>query len=174
MERVQRMTSRPEPSSRPALAPRIVGWAAGWAVASVLAASPLLSGCQSTLTPPTGDLLVDLAHPDPRIRILAAKWSVSANGGIDRRTIERRLVDNLEHRDGAVRLYSAIALRKLTGEDLGFRPYGTPEEREAVVRALRERLGDVASDVPPAAGQPTVPPPRVAAPETSTGVTARR
>jgi hypothetical protein len=86
-----------------------------------------LTGCASTSEPATGDLARDLRHPDPRIRAYATKQVAEAQ----RTDLLDPLIQNLSDPDPAVRMFSAVALRKLTGQDLDFRPYGTVSEREA-------------------------------------------
>ena len=89
-------------------------------------------GCHhSTLTPSTGDLRRDLGHSDPRIRIDASLEAVHEK----RRDLAFVLVENLADSDGAVRLFSAVALRKLTGKRFDYKPHGTLAERtEAAAR----------------------------------------
>lgn len=103
----------------------------------------LVSRCSSTLEPPSGDLYRDIRHRDPRIRVLAAKQAVAQ----DRRDLIPDLIENLSDRDGAVRMYSAIALRKLTGRDMGYLHFGAPQERQAAIEKWKEWLG--AESAPP-------------------------
>ena len=91
---------------------------------------PLVAGCRSTSDPATGDPEVDLAHADPRVRIQASFQVVTE----DREDLYPQLIHNLRDRDGAVRLFTSIALRKLSGEDFGYRAYGTLGEREVAIR----------------------------------------
>ncbi len=85
----------------------------------------LLVGCRSTLDPASGDPRLDLQHADPRVRIGAAEQAVRQS----RLDLCGLLVKNLSDRDGAVRLFSSVALRKLTGEDFDYKAYGTLVER---------------------------------------------
>lgn len=94
------------------------------------------AGCASSLTPATGDLSIDLRHQDPRIRIDAAIKAVAEQ----RLELAAQLVENLSDRDGAVRMFSAAALRKLTGRDFGYKPHGTIVEREEAVGRWRTWL----------------------------------
>jgi hypothetical protein len=96
----------------------------------------LLVGCAPTLAPATGDLRLDLQHDDPRIRIDATRAAVSES----RIELAGILVANLSHADDAVRLFSSVALRKLTGHDFGYKPHGTPGEREAAIARWRKWL----------------------------------
>lgn len=51
-----------------------------------------------------------------------------------------RLVNLLEDDDPGVRLYAILALRKMTGQDYGYRYYQREIEREAAVARWREAL----------------------------------
>ncbi len=90
-------------------------------------------GCSSTTEGPTGDLAVDLLHRDPRIRVRATKTAVEQN----RRDLVPALLDNLSERDGAVRWFSAIALRKLSGQTFGFEASESPAQRRAAIERWR-------------------------------------
>jgi hypothetical protein len=90
-----------------------------------------MPGCSSTSEPATGDILLDLEHRDPRVRILASE-RVVAEGKIE---LAPRLVKNLADPDGAVRMFTAVALRKLTGQDFGYKPFGLPTEQVEAVNA---------------------------------------
>lgn len=133
---------------RQALAGAVVVW---------LATAP---ACRSTLEPPTGELRLDLRHDDPRVRVLAARQAVEELGpgkepdapSTRRREVLDLLVKNLEHRDGAVRFFTAIALRKLTGQDLGFLPHGTPDERARAVERWRAWIDRASSGTGALAG----------------------
>ncbi len=94
----------------------------------------VVPGCSSTNDPATGDLKLDLQHRDPRIRVDATRQAVDEK----RLELIYLLIDNLSHRDDAVRFYTAIAIRKLSGQDLGYLPYATPEERDAAVIRWKE------------------------------------
>jgi hypothetical protein len=129
----------------------------------------LCLGCSSTLEPPSGDPRLDLRHKDPRIRVLAAKETVLQN----RRDLIPLLIENLSDRDGAVRLYAATALHKLTGKRFGYLPFGTPAERQAAVEAWREWYQETVAPPPappPASPSPGgTPPPAEAAPAPGAG-----
>jgi len=51
-----------------------------------------------------------------------------------------KLVDLLEDRDGAVRMCAIQSLRRLCGEDFGYRHYGPEEERTRAVQRWRAAL----------------------------------
>ncbi len=106
----------------------------GKSVLLSLAASGVLGACSSTLEPPSGDPLVDLRHPDPRIRAVASKEAVDrqCEGCVP------LLIENLDHGDATVRFYSVIALRKLTGNEFGFLPYGAQGERDDAAKRWRD------------------------------------
>ena len=118
-------------------------------------------GCVSTADPPTGDLRVDLLHHDPRVRMATAY--LAAEEG--RRDLLMGLVDNLGDRDESVRFITAIALRKLTGQDLGYRSYAPLGDREEAIARWRRWLAE--PDGLPAEGYSCAPagsppPPRTA------------
>ena len=118
--------------------PNDVGWTSGLVVG-------LLVGCSSTVDPASGDPRLDLRHADPRVRIDAARQAVSES----RTDLCGLLVRNLSDRDGAVRLFSSVALRKLTGQDFDFKAHGTLTERqESIERWTRwlEAEGLIARD----------------------------
>ena len=143
-----------------------------------LCVAAALGGCSSSLDPPSGDLRLDLRHKDPRIRVLAARQAVTSGslGAID------LLISNLADRDGAVRFYTVIALRKLSDREFGYLPHGTPAERaEAIVRwkAWAADSGAPAptedgSPPPPAMTGPYVPTPDRASPDASKPAAASR
>lgn len=95
------------------------------------------SGCASTTLPATGILELDLAHADPRVRIRAAERALVEN----RVDLVGQLVGNLRDPDGAVRLFTSAALKRLTGRDFGFKPHGTVSERATAVEAWESWLG---------------------------------
>lgn len=106
------------------------------------------SSCSSTLSPPSGDVLVDLKHDDPRVRVLAARQAVQIAeepaqdaGQPDRAEMLQGLLANLEHRDGAVRFFSSIALERLSGQSQGFDAHAPISERELAVQRWRDALG---------------------------------
>ena len=118
----------------------------------------LLVSCRSTLDPASGDPRLDLQHPDPRVRIDAAEQAVRQS----RMDLCGLLVENLGDRDGAVRLFSSIALRKLTGQDFGFKAHGTLLERQAGIEEWTtwlESEGLLARDLDFPETPPLEPPP---------------
>lgn len=86
------------------------------------------AGC---LTP---DVEPNLADPDPSVKVPA----IRAAAAEDDRTAIGALIDDLSSDDPAVRLFADEALRRITGRDLGYKPYADPEPRaEAVERWKR-------------------------------------
>ncbi len=59
-----------------------------------------------------------------------------------RRDLLNALVDNLADRDESVRFITAIALRRLTGQDLGYRSYSPLAEREEAIARWKRWLAD--------------------------------
>ncbi len=92
-----------------------------------------------------------LRSPDPLSRA-AATVTLAETGDLE---MVHRLVDLLEDRDAAVRLYAIVALRKLVGDDFGFVYYAPSVERDRAVSRWRQalRTGSVivraADKVPP-------------------------
>jgi len=50
------------------------------------------------------------------------------------------LVDRLEDDDADIRLFAGEALRRITGQDLGYRSYDSPQARSEAVRRWRQWL----------------------------------
>jgi hypothetical protein len=109
----------------------------------------VLLGCSPNLPRLSGDTPADLQHQDPRVRVLAARAAVAEG----REDLIPRLIQNLSDEDEAVRLYTAVALRKLTGEDFGYLPHATPRERRQAI----ERWNRWASRLPEAGEHPESP-----------------
>jgi hypothetical protein len=81
----------------------------------------------------------------------------------DRKAVQK-LVDLLDDSSSAVRLYAILALRGLTGEDLGYRYYESEVVRAASVRRWRDAvragivvLGAATPAIPPGAAAPRPP-----------------
>lgn len=96
-------------------------------LACSLAAAWPVGGCGSTSEPATGDARVDILSTDPRIRILATRAAAEEQRGDMTDVLTMALGDP----DPAVRMFADIALRKLTGRDFDYKPYGTVSERAA-------------------------------------------
>lgn len=92
----------------------------------------LLAGC----TPPASEGGFD--SPDPASKLYAIHRAGEQN---DRAAVPQ-LVQQLDSDDPAVRMMSIDALERITGERMGYNPYGPlPERREAIerwVEAVRE------------------------------------
>lgn len=97
----------------------------------ILLGGPVVAGCASG-PPPRG-----MDDPDPAVRIRAIKHEVTRRADADR----RKLVEQLEHDDPAVRLAAIEALRALTGETRGFTWYDEPSRQSAAINAWRELVG---------------------------------
>ncbi len=72
----------------------------------------------------------NLTHRDPQIRLQAVVQVTEAGDPASVPDLLRRLDDD----DDAVRYYAHIGVKRLTGQDLGFRPYAARAERAAAVR----------------------------------------
>jgi hypothetical protein len=82
-------------------------------VLSILLPPLLLGGCVH----PSGPLSVK--NPDPTVKIPAIKTAVQQ----DNRSVAPQLVHDLSSDDPAVRFYAIQGLRRLTGQDFGYRFY---------------------------------------------------
>jgi hypothetical protein len=96
-----------------------------------VAASLLAVGCAAGAGPRR-----ELASGNPLDR---ARGIVQVAEAQDPRALHR-VVDLLEDRDEAVRMYAITALRRLCGEDLGYRFYASEAQRAAAVARWREAL----------------------------------
>jgi hypothetical protein len=75
-----------------------------------------------------------LADEDASFKIPAIKTAVSRKD----RSAEPQLVSDLSSTDPAVRFYAIEALRRLTGEDLGYRYYDNETDRAPAVARWQE------------------------------------
>ena len=91
-------------------------------------------GCSSGFGPRT------LSSPDPSSKIPAMKSAVDQND----KTSVPALVKDLDSDDPAVRFYANHALQELTGENFGFRYFGSDHEREAAAEKWRQWLAGCA------------------------------
>ncbi len=94
------------------------------------------------------DYPADLAAQDPAMRIRAVQ--VAGERG-DQGAVPL-LVDRLEDEDAAVRFYAFEALRRITGEDHGYRYYKPGPERAKAVERWRRHLRQTAEPSPGKAG----------------------
>lgn len=99
-----------------------------WIVRFVSLSILLISGCRTGVRD-----FAELNDPAPFVRARAAGLDESVS---DAQAIPA-LIEHLEDVDPVVRLSSHEALRQRTGQDFGFLPYGTPEERTAAVARWR-------------------------------------
>ena len=99
--------------------------AAGLIVVAVLLPA---AGC----TAPRRPLVV--TDPDPAVKIPAFKKAVRTK---DRAAV-RQLVADLDSDDPAVRLFAIDALRRLTGQNFGYRYYDGEEQRRPAVEQWRQ------------------------------------
>jgi hypothetical protein len=99
-----------------------------------------LAACQSSRK--------ELTSPNPLERALAVVRLAEAGdaGAV------HELVNLLEDSDRAVRMYAIMGLRRLCGEDYGYRYYESDAERAAAVRRWRDalRAGEVVVRTRPA------------------------
>lgn len=89
----------------------------------------LAAGCGSSYR-----AAMESGDPAARVRAIIRATELS-----DQRAVPL-IVDRLEDEDEAVRLMAITALRKLTGQDLGYRPSDTPHGRIEAVQRWRDQL----------------------------------
>jgi hypothetical protein len=77
-----------------------------------------------------------LSSPDPLSRARAAVSLAEAGDA----TAVHKLVDLLEDRDRAVRMYAILGLKRLTGNDYGYRYYESEAQRAVSVDRWRQAL----------------------------------
>ncbi len=99
---------------------------ASWSLAALM-------GCSATSDPATGDLELDLRHRDPRVR-MEASYQAAAAGRMD---LMGALIENLEDRDESVRFFAGIALKRMTGQDFGYRSFGNLAARKSAIEKWR-------------------------------------
>jgi hypothetical protein len=82
---------------------------------------------------PEGDVCRRLQHENPRVRVDAA---IEAGNTKDAAAVPF-LIDRLTDQESSVRMFSAIALRKITGQDFGCVPWAGRDEQEEAVKKWR-------------------------------------
>ncbi len=109
---------------------------AGYAVllAAGLAALPVcVPGCGGNKTI-DGSVYERLQHEDPSVRINAVMEAAETNGD----NAVPLLVDRLTDQEVMVQVFSARALRRITGQDFGWNAWESFENREAAVEKWRD------------------------------------
>lgn len=89
-----------------------------------------LGGCQAPAPP------LSVSNPDPTVKIPAIKDAVRH----DDLSAAPQMVHDLNSDDAAVRLFSILGLRRLSGEDFGYRYYFDERERRPFVEKWRQWL----------------------------------
>jgi hypothetical protein len=92
----------------------------------------LVVGCRGP-TPP-----LSVANPDPTVKIPAIKQAVRHED----LSAAPQLVHDLNSDDAAVRLFSIYGLRRLSGQDFGYRFYYDKQERQPFLQKWRQWLLD--------------------------------
>jgi hypothetical protein len=95
----------------------------------MILAGGLVSGCFSPDP-------ISLTSDSPPSEIPAIKQAADKND----RTAIPRLVQDLDANDSAVRFAAINALRRMTGEDFGYRYYGDEIDRRPAVQSWRQWL----------------------------------
>jgi hypothetical protein len=110
------------------------GLVAAWnlGVAAVLGglAGLGMGGCQAPAPP------LSVANPDPTVKIPAIKAAVRH----DDLSAAPQMVQDLDSDDAAVRLFAIYGLRRLAGQDFGYRFYFDEQERRPFVQKWRQWL----------------------------------
>ena len=88
----------------------------------------LLSSCG---TPQT--LEMSLRSPDPQVKILA----LIRVGEEDRKDLFPEVLSNLHSKDETVRFLSGVVARKLSGQDVDFKPFASASEQQAAIERWR-------------------------------------
>jgi len=98
----------------------------------VLTLLSLVSGCAST----GARARIQAQDPGDRVRAI-----IQAAEQSDRQAIPL-IIDRLEDEDEAVRTVAALALRKLTNQDLGYRPYDSLYRRTEAIERWHQWLAE--------------------------------
>jgi hypothetical protein len=101
-----------------------------WAVGLLGGAAFIAAGCRA------GGPEAGLAAGNPMDRARAVIQVTEQRDG----EAVQKLVDLLEDSDAAVRMYAILGLRRLVGEDYGYRYYDARAERVAAVQRWRAAL----------------------------------
>ena len=99
-----------------------------WLVAIIFACA-LAAGCESSQR-------AAMESSDPAARV---RGIIRATERSDQRAVSL-IVDRLEDEDEAVRLVAITSLKKLTGEDRGYRPFDSLYRRDQAVQRWRAWL----------------------------------
>ncbi len=104
-------------------------------IASFILISLLLYGCGGGLKEPCID---HLNSPTPIFRIRAAKWA----GDNKNTEAVGPLVNLLKDEDRSVRLYSIEALKRITGNDFGYKVQDAPAKRAKAIAKWDKYIAD--------------------------------
>jgi hypothetical protein len=102
-----------------------------WVLPAMLAAA-IAAGCVAT-DDSSQSLYQRLQAEDPAVRIQAAREAAGRN---DRKAVGL-LIDRLDDPEADVRLFSHIALQKITDQDFGWQPWKPDAERQDAARKWR-------------------------------------
>lgn len=111
---------------------------AGWLVAAACAGG--LAGCDGGAK--AGGVLAALQSEDPSVRIAACVRAADAADKLALPLLVERLEDTCED----VRFSAIMALKKMTGQTLGYTWYGDEQARAPAVRRWREWLKSTRPD----------------------------
>ncbi len=111
----------------------------GWLASAALPLA-MLGGCVSP-----DEYRAMMQSEVPKERAQGCKYA----GSYGSRSDVPLLVDRLNDKDSAVRMWANQSLRKLTGEDFGYNVWGTESEKNQAIQRWREYAADIERPTPP-------------------------
>jgi hypothetical protein len=97
------------------------------------------SGCQPA-DPPGRTIYDYLQHEDPRVRATAIRMAMETRNS---RAVPF-LIDRLSDTEPQVRMFAGSALKTMTDQDFGWKPYEPPDQRRDAIRKWRHWWADQA------------------------------
>ncbi|MCK5114040.1 MAG: HEAT repeat domain-containing protein [Phycisphaerae bacterium] len=93
----------------------------------------MVAGCVAS-TPTAGTIYQRLQNEDPAVRVAAV---VEAGNTKNEKTVPL-LIDRLSDTESDVRMFSGIALRKITGQNFGWLSWDSRIKRDEAIRRWRQ------------------------------------
>ena len=116
------------------------------AIIATAVVTTLAGGCGNP-----GQLQADLQHEDPSVRMKA----ICKAGNAADKSAAPFLVDRLTDSQKDVRFFSIIALKRVTGQTMGWNYYDPPDERDQAVQRWRQWLKEECGHASGDSGQET-------------------
>ena len=113
----------------------------------------MVVGCVAS-TPKVGTIYQQLQNEDPAVRSAAI---IEAGNTKDTKSI-LLLIDRLSDTESDVRMFSGIALRKITGKDFGWRSWDSRTDRDKAIRRWQQWAKKTDSTVEPTSATSTTRP----------------